>query len=84
MSGYLPRPEEFKVSPANAETPTLFCHGTSDDVVRLEWARASEKRIKELGAKNVDFKTYEWMGHSAVPAELRDILQFLQTVIPDQ
>ena len=83
MSGYLPRPEEFKPSPAARDTPTLFCHGTSDDVVRLEWAKLSEQVVKEKGVRNVEFKTYERMGHSAIPAEIKDIFQFLQQVIPD-
>jgi predicted esterase len=83
MSGYLPRPEEFKPSAAALDTPTLFCHGTSDDVVKLEWAKLSEQRVRSSGVKSVDFKIYERMGHSAVPSEIRDVLRFLQTIIPD-
>lgn len=82
MSGYLPRPESFKPSTAALDTPVLFCHGTSDDVVRLDWAQLSEKRVKETGVKNVQFKIYERMGHSAVPTEIRDVLKFLAEVIP--
>ena len=84
MSGYLPRPESFKPSAAAVDTPVLFCHGTSDDVVQLEWAKLSEKVVKEKGVKNVDFKIYERMGHSAVPSEIRDVLRFLVGVIPPQ
>jgi len=38
MSGYLPRPAEFAVHKANANTPVLFCHGDDDDVVHIECA----------------------------------------------
>jgi predicted esterase len=83
MSGYLPRPTEFKPTAEGKETPVLFCHGTSDDVVQFEWARLSEQAVKAAGVKNVQFKTYERMGHSAVPSEIRDVLRFLQGVIPE-
>jgi len=83
MSGYLPRPDQFKPSAAALDTPTLFCHGTSDDVVRYDWAKLSEQHVKEKGVKNVDFKTYERMGHSAVPSEIRDVFNFLSKVLPD-
>ena len=82
MSGYLVRPDDFKPSVAALDTPTLFCHGTSDEVVRYDWAKVSETKVKEAGIRNVEFKTYERMGHSAIPAEIRDVFHFLQKVIP--
>ena len=82
MSGYLPRPKGFKPSTVALDTPVLFCHGTSDDVVQLEWAQLSAERVKQAGVKKVDFKTYERMGHSAVPSEIRDVYNFISGVIP--
>lgn len=83
MSGYLPRPQAFKPTPAALDTPVLFCHGTSDDVVLYDWAKQSEKAVRDQGVHNVEFKVYERMGHSVSPGELKDALKFLSTVVPN-
>jgi len=97
MSGYLPRPSEFAVHKANANTPVLFCHGDEDDVVQIQCARsrdagltqtnagarASAARVKEAGATRVDFKTYRGMEHSACRAEIDDVIAFVRAVVSD-
>lgn len=82
MSGYLPRPEIFKPAPHALDMPVLFCHGTSDDVVRLEWARQSEAKLRQDGVKNIIFIEYPRMAHTASMTEIRDVLNFLKGIIP--
>jgi len=89
MSGYLPLATASPSSPpavplhtpANGATPVLFCHGDADEVVRHEFGVLSADALKAAGVP-VTFKTYRGMGHSACPAELGDVADFLTERLP--
>lgn len=85
MSGYLPLAAAASppplTSPANAATPVLFCHGDADEVVRFEFGSKSADALRAAGVP-VTFKTYRGMAHSACPAELSDVADFLAEVLP--
>lgn len=82
MSGYLPKASDFNPSEVSKQTPVLFCHGTSDAVVAYDWGKSSRDAVESAGVKDVTFRTYQGMGHSACEEELRDVFQFLTRVIP--
>ncbi|GBF92974.1 hypothetical protein Rsub_05810 [Raphidocelis subcapitata] len=73
--------EAGAISPANAETPILQCHGDADAVVNYSFGVNTYNALKEMGA-NVELKTYRGMGHSAVPSELAAVQAFLAKVLP--
>lgn len=52
LSGYLLLPNQFETerSPANADTPILFCHGTHDPVVKFDLGRRSYEAVAQAGA----------------------------------
>ncbi|PFH57649.1 hypothetical protein XA68_14738 [Ophiocordyceps unilateralis] len=64
-------------------TPIFLGHGDKDDIVCLEYGKASEATLKELGYP-VTFKTYSGMGHSATMSELQDVAAFLAARLPPQ
>ncbi|KAI9596509.1 Phospholipase/carboxylesterase/thioesterase [Syncephalis fuscata] len=83
LSGYLPLRTKIStmMSDANRKTPIFMGHGDSDEVVQYKFGTLSEQTLKKLGYP-VTFKAYRGMGHSSSPEELRDMLKFLQEVIP--
>jgi len=83
MSGYLPLPKEVKPSAAALRTPVLQCHGDEDAVVPLDYGRDCQEHLTRFGCKDVTFKMYEGLPHSANDAELlRDVVAFLKRVLP--
>ena len=46
-SGYLPYSHRFEPSSLARATAVLHCHGSADQVVRLDWAEAGVKRLRE-------------------------------------
>lgn len=50
-------PEEFP----NKKTPFFLAHGLEDEVVQFEFGDRSAKLLKELGAEDVSFKSYEYI-----------------------
>jgi len=85
LSTYLPLHKHFpkELSEENVNTPILMCHGRQDTVVKYEWAQRSHNILKERH-KNIEFKTYEHMGHASSPQEMTDILGFLASLIASQ
>lgn len=75
------RKETPIISEANKNTPILMCHGNADPVVQYDFGKATYNTLKELGA-DVEFKTYNGMGHSASPQELEAVQEFLKKVLP--
>ncbi|EPQ29610.1 uncharacterized protein PFL1_02829 [Pseudozyma flocculosa PF-1] len=62
-------------------------HGDVDPVVRYEYGTRTHDFLKNdlaIPDKNLSFKTYPGMPHSACPQEIRDIAEFLEEVIPAQ
>jgi predicted esterase len=83
MSTYVPlRKEAPIVSPANADTPVLLCHGDADAVVAYSFGLAAAELLKSAIKAPVEFRTYRGMAHSANPEELRDVAAFLKKVLP--
>ena len=76
MSTYLPLREQDPVLEANRGTSVLMCHGDADQVVGYEFGRQSYDQLRKLGV-DTEFNTYKGMGHSACPAELQDVKEFL-------
>jgi len=88
LSGYLPHPEKAlaNVSEENKDTPLLMCHGDSDGVVRLEWARDAHAKLSEklsLPSPSM-FKVYPGLAHGADMTELRDLAQFIAARLPQE
>jgi len=82
MSTYLPlRKEPGVISPANAATPILQCHGDADQVVAYQFGVSTHNALKALGC-DAELKTYRGMGHSAVPSELVAVQEFVRRVLP--
>jgi|SRR5690554_2907404 len=81
LSGYLPLMDKAgsERHPANQNTPIFMAHGTMDPVVALERGEASRDTLRNLGY-NVTWHTYP-MPHSVCLEEVRDIGEFLRTVL---
>ncbi|MEO1171083.1 MAG: carboxylesterase [Myxococcota bacterium] len=67
---------EAAASPANAETPIFFAHGTDDPIVRYQWGKLSYEKVRSLGARDIRWHEYR-MGHEVRPEEIRDIAAWL-------
>ena len=88
MSGYLATAEVFRLSPEAVTTPVAHFHGKIDPTVRVELARESARRVRELGVKEYVLTVYdrEILGHSAgmdeIAGEIADILKWLAARLP--
>jgi lysophospholipase-2 len=83
MSGYCPGYSKFKLTPGLEDVPLMHCHGTSDPVVRHEWAVKTKGHVESLGFRNYELKNYRGMAHSVCDEEIKDALQFLNKCLPD-
>lgn len=65
-------------------TPVLICHGTADDRIPggVQAVQKAHDLLKQNGAHDVELKLYEGMGHAANLEELRDVLRWMNRVIP--
>ncbi|KAJ5820608.1 hypothetical protein N7474_006199 [Penicillium riverlandense] len=68
----------------NKNTPFFLAHGLDDAVVPFQFGEKSSQTLKELGLKDVTFNRYPDLGHSADPAEIDDLEQFLGKTIPPE
>lgn len=77
LSCYVPLHEQKPiVSEENKDTPVLMCHGDCDQVVQYNYGVDSLEYLKTAGVE-VDFRTYEYMGHEACTEELQAVRDFL-------
>ncbi|KAJ1963935.1 hypothetical protein IWQ62_003072 [Dispira parvispora] len=85
LSGYLPlRADIFAMATdTNKNTPIFMAHGDSDVVVNYQTGKGSAELLKQHHYQ-VDFNTYEELGHSAFPEELQDLAKFFWKVLPEQ
>lgn len=84
LSGYLPGSKQFALTPGLASTPVFHGHGLADPMVAYPMAtRTKEMLLSELGATDYTLKGYAGLQHSVNPEELRDVMSFLQKVLPD-
>lgn len=87
LSGFLTLKDKIKElqGPHVSSLHVFWGHGTHDPVVQYQWGSKSVDFLKEeLGMKNVTFKSYPDLVHSASPLELRDFAEWLMTRIPSQ
>jgi phospholipase/carboxylesterase len=64
---------------ANARLPIFMAHGQIDEVVPINFARSSRKRLTKLG-HDVEWREYP-MTHSVLPEELLHIKAFLDRIL---
>lgn len=79
LSSYFPTAETVAISPANRHLPIRIFHGTADPVVDESLGRQSVQALLSKGYEP-EYSTYP-MPHSVCPAEIRDISEWLQTVL---
>jgi len=92
LSGYLPLPERIVGLREDAglskdvtdDVEVFLARGTADRLVPKRYHRLCYEKLFELGVKEekVVLKEYEGMGHSLGGAELRDLCEWLERVVP--
>ncbi|CAI2164611.1 1703_t:CDS:2 [Funneliformis geosporum] len=82
LSGYLPLKEKTltMATDANKNTPIFIGHGDMDQTVPYRLGKLSHDLLKSKGYP-ITFKTYN-MQHESSPEETKDVIKFLQQVIP--
>jgi phospholipase/carboxylesterase len=82
LSAYLVLEDTFAAegSSANAATPAMVMHGSYDDVVPMDGGRQIVERLTTPG-RDVRWKSYP-MGHEVCPPQIRDVAEWLHTIIP--
>lgn len=85
LSTWLPLAEKIDSLRKRTDTfPILQAHGTADPIVAYDFARRTSRFLRNdlgFGDKAV-FRSYDGMGHSACPDELRAIAQWLESTLP--
>ena len=67
----------------NKDTKWFVGHGTADPLIRYDWGvRTVDFLKKELGVKDLEFKTYHGLAHSADPLEMDDVESFVRKCLP--
>lgn len=81
LSTYLPLADKLtaEAHTANQATPIFLAHGSYDDVVKPELGTLSRDALQAANY-TVDWRTYP-MAHQVVMAQIRDIGQWLSTVL---
>ncbi|GMR52839.1 hypothetical protein PMAYCL1PPCAC_23034, partial [Pristionchus mayeri] len=80
LSGFLLRRTELPGTfNANRDTPYLFGHGTADEVVPYEWGQMTQQTLSKF-CSNVSFKSYNGMGHSTCPEEMKELKNFIENL----
>jgi lysophospholipase-1 len=92
LSGYLPLPSRIAALREEAGLPkevkddveVLLARGTDDRLVFKRYHRMCYEKLYELGVREdlVTLKEYEGMGHVVNAAELRDMCEWLERVVP--
>ncbi|KAL3908062.1 MAG: hypothetical protein SGARI_003239, partial [Bacillariaceae sp.] len=78
-SGYLPAASKLKVS--HPKTKIWHGHGTQDPLVQYAMAEKTKYKLLEAGVEDYDLHSYP-IPHTVSPAELRESLQFLSSIVP--
>jgi phospholipase/carboxylesterase len=81
LSTYLPLAAsvEAEASGANRDIPIFMAHGSYDDIIPIDRAQASRKRLEALGYA-IEWHEYP-MPHSVCAPEISDVSAFLTRVI---
>ncbi|KAJ2491710.1 hypothetical protein IWW37_002034 [Coemansia sp. RSA 2050] len=85
LSGYLPIRDRLltRLTDASKSVPIFQAHGTADQVVQYQYGVMTSKALAENGY-NVDFRSYDHMGHSTCDDELLHLQMFLKKVLPKE
>lgn len=81
LSGYLPAASKFTVTPGLEGVPLWHGHGDQDPMVRPDLATKSKDAVIAKGLKSYDLHYYP-IGHTVDMTELKDVTQFLKTILP--
>lgn len=82
LSGFCPQLVIDSLKPGvNADTPIFQAHGTADMVVKYDKGKVTAQKLEKLGFSNYTFKTYPGLGHSADDAELKDVMNFIKSIL---
>jgi phospholipase/carboxylesterase len=79
MSTYFATEKTIDYHPANTKLPIHIFHGTQDNVVPQSLGAAAHSSLQNKGY-TPSYKTYP-MAHSVHPQQVKDISQWLQTVL---
>ncbi|KAJ2077724.1 hypothetical protein H4R24_004949 [Coemansia sp. RSA 988] len=84
LSGYLPIRQRIltRATDSSKRTPIFHGHGTADEVVMYQYGEMT-RDVLEKNGYNVEFHSYEHMGHSTCEDEIRDLNAFLRKCIPE-
>lgn len=67
----------------NKDAKWFMGHGNADPLVKYDWGVKTAEMLKtELGVKDLDFKTYHGLGHSADPLEIDHVESFIRKCLP--
>lgn len=90
LMGYLPMPEKIKelrseadLAHAVPEVPVFLARGSKDRLIPYtKWTETLDK-LKQLGFGTLlEVKDYEGLAHALSPAVLRDVLAWLERMVP--
>ena len=83
LSCWLPLHKKFPgaAPAANRAVPTLQAHGDCDPVVPYRWGQLTSTTLKSFMG-NHEMKTYKGLAHTSSAAEMQDVKEFLQQLIP--
>mmetsp|Transcript_25870 Transcript_25870/g.63676 ORF Transcript_25870/g.63676 Transcript_25870/m.63676 type:complete len:309 (-) Transcript_25870:116-1042(-) len=81
LSTYLALRDDYPAAlgPHALDTPLFLAHGTADQVLRYEYGQLTASKLDTMGMKNVDFRTYPGMGHSACQEEFQHLASFISS-----
>ncbi|KAJ1812875.1 hypothetical protein LPJ75_003438 [Coemansia sp. RSA 2598] len=84
LSGYLPVRERLmnRATDVSKRIPIFQGHGKIDEVVLYEYGQMTQEVLKKSGY-NVEFNSYDYMGHSSSGEEIDDLKDFLQKSVPE-
>ncbi|KAG9103224.1 hypothetical protein FRC06_011694 [Ceratobasidium sp. 370] len=85
LSGWLPMRKKLipMFSSGATSTPIFWGHGTSDPVVPYGFGAGSVRILQEkVGFQDVEFNSYQGVGHSTDTQEIVDLSAWLKRVVP--
>ena len=81
LSGYLPAASKFTITPGLEDIPLWHAHGDQDMLVRPDLADKTRASVLAKGLKSYELTKYP-IAHTVDMKELRDMMDFLQKVLP--
>ena len=85
LSGFCPVKDtiskQHNKTGVNFKTPFFQGHGTADPVINFELGKQTSEFYQSLGFDNYTFKSYAGVGHTADDQELRDAMQYINSIL---